>query len=82
MNYRLAPGITIAEQGDGGLLVASRPLRLVQLNKPLLRLARRLQQASVTPASAAEATVLERLAKRGFVSSEWPLLAEAELPRV
>jgi mycofactocin system glycosyltransferase len=82
MNYRLAPGIDIAEQGDGGLLVATRPLRLVQLNKPLLRLVRRLQHESVTPASAAEETALERLAKRGFVSSEYAPLAESELPQV
>ena len=82
MNYRLAPGIDIAEQGDGGLLVATRPLRLVQLNKPLLRLVRRLQHESVTPASAAEETALERLAKRGFVSSEYAPLAETELPQV
>jgi hypothetical protein len=82
MNYRLAPGIDLEEQGDGGLLLASRPLRLVQLNRPLLRLARRLQTESVTPASAAEATVLETLAKRGFVTRLWPELTEAELPKV
>jgi mycofactocin system glycosyltransferase len=82
MNFRLVPGISIEEQGDGGYLVATRPLRLVQLNRPLLRLARRLQQESVTPASAAEETVLARLAKLGFVSREWPPLAETELPQV
>jgi mycofactocin system glycosyltransferase len=82
MNYRLAAGISIEEQGDGGLLVATRPLRLVQLNRPLLRLARRLQEESVTPASAAEETALERLVKRGFVTSEYPPLDEAELPKV
>lgn len=82
MIYRLVPGISIEEQGDGGYLVATRPLRLVQLNRPLLRLARRLQEESVTPASAAEETALERLAKLGFVSREWPPLLEAELPQV
>ena len=82
MNYRLASGITIEEEGEGGLLVANRPLRLVQLNKPMLRLARRLQQESVTPASTAESAALERLAKRGFVTSEYPPLQEAELPQV
>lgn len=82
MIYRLVPGISIEEQGDGGYLVATRPLRLVQLNKPLLRLARRLQQERVTPASAAEESALERLAKRGFVTREWPPLVEAELPQV
>lgn len=82
MIYRLVPGISIEEQGDGGYLVATRPLRLVQLNRPLLRLARRLQQEGVTPSSAAEETALERLVKLGFVSREWPPLLEAELPQV
>ena len=82
MNYRLAPGISIEEQTDGGMLVAARPLRLVRLNPPLLRLIRRLQAGSVTPASAAERKVLETLAKRGFVSREWPPLDAAELPQV
>jgi len=82
MNYRLAPGIRIEEQGGGGLLVSTRPLRLVRLNQPLLQLARRLQREAVSPASPAEAKVLETLAKGGFVSREWPELAEAELPLV
>jgi mycofactocin system glycosyltransferase len=82
VNYRLASGISIEEQQDGGVLVAARPLRLVKLNPPLLRLARRLQAESVTPASAAERKVLETLAKRGFVSREWPPLGAAELPKV
>lgn len=82
MNYRLAPGIRIEGQAEGGVLIAARPLRLVRLNPPMLRLARRLQNESVVPASPAEAKALETLAKRGFVSREWPQLAETELPLV
>lgn len=82
MNYRLAAGINIEEGSDGGLLYATRPLRLVRLNGALLQLARRLQQASLTPASEAEAKALETLARRGFVERLWPPLAESGLPRV
>jgi len=82
MNYRLTPGITIEEEVEGGLLVANRPLRLVQLNPPMLCLARRLQEGSITPASAAETAILEQLTKRGFVTSSYPPLLEGELPRV
>lgn len=82
MNYRLAAGIDIEEGPEGGFLYATRPLRLVRLNRPLLLLARRLQRESVTPATAAEAKVLETLAKGGFVQRDWPPLAETELPQV
>jgi len=82
MNYRLAPGIRIEAQEQGGVLIAARPLRLVRLNRPLLQLARRLEQGAVEPASAAERKVLETLAKRGFASREWPALQEADLPQV
>jgi len=82
MNYRLAAGIAVEEQAQGGVLVATRPLRMVKLNPPLLRLARRLQQEAVAPATDAETAVLETLAKRGFVIREWPELAEGELPLV
>lgn len=82
MNYRLAAGIDIEEGPEGGFLYATRPLRLVRLNRPLLLLARRLQRESVTPATAAESKVLETLAKGGFVQREWPPLAETELPQV
>lgn len=82
MNYRLAKGISIEEGQEGGFLYATRPLRLVRLNRPLLQLARRLRQESVTPASEGETKALETLARRGFVEREWPVLAEDELPRV
>lgn len=82
MNYRLVPGISIEEREDGGFLVATRPLRLVRLNRSLLQLARRLQLENVAPVSSAEARVLETLARRGFLSREWPALAEMELPLV
>jgi mycofactocin glycosyltransferase len=82
MNYRLAQGTRIEERGDGGFLVADRPLRLVRLNRPLLHIARRLQLEKVTPASSAEAKALETLARRGFLSKEWPALAGGDLPLV
>lgn len=82
MNYRLAAGISIEQGQDGGFLYATRPLRLVRLNRPLLQLARRLEQESLSPTSAAEAKALETLAKGGFVEREWPPLAEAKLPQV
>lgn len=82
MIYRLSAGISIEEGADGGFLYATRPLRLVRLNRPLLLLAQRLQQQSVTPASVAETKALETLAKRGFVEREWPPLEDAELPLV
>jgi len=82
MNYRLAPGISIEERETGGFLLSARPLRMVRLNRPLLRLARRLQQGVVSPASPAETAALETLVKGGFVCREWPALAEEELPLV
>lgn len=82
MNYRLAAGISLEEGQEGGFLYATRPLRLVRLNRPLLQLARRLRQESVTPASEGEVKALETLARRGFLEREWPALVESELPRV
>jgi mycofactocin system glycosyltransferase len=82
MSYRLAEGIQIVEQGSAGFLFATRPLRLLRLNPPLLRLTRRLKQQSVLPSSDAEAKVLTTLASRGFAVREWTQLGEWELPRV
>ncbi len=79
MIYRLAEGISIEESPEGGFLAASRPLRMVRLNAPLLALARRMAQDGVTPASPAEARALETLAKGGFAKREWQRLTDAEL---
>ena len=43
MIYSMAAGISIEESDEGGFLVASRPLRMVRLNPPLLALARRME---------------------------------------
>jgi hypothetical protein len=82
MNYRLAAGINVEENSDGGTLVASRPLRMVRLNPSLLTLVRRMQVGWLSPASKAESNVLEVLVKRGFVEKQWPRLAEDALPTV
>ena len=82
MSYRLAEGVRIVERGSEGFLFVSRPLRLLRLNPPLLRLTRRLQRQAVLPSSDAEAKVLTTLASRGFAVREWPELGEGELPRV
>ncbi len=83
MHYRLAAGIDIVDQDRGGFLLASRPLRMVRLNPPLLRLVRRLQEQALAPASPAEAKALETLARRGFLTRDWPVLREdGNPPRV
>lgn len=79
MIYSMAAGISIEESAEGGFLVASRPLRMVRLNPPLLALARRMEQGGVTPASEAEATALETLAKGGFAKRQWQPLKDAEI---
>ncbi len=83
MNYRLADGIKIEASSAAGFLVASRPLRMVRLNKPLLKLVRRMEEGSITPNSAAESKALETLVNRGFVERKWPKLKDLEqLPSV
>lgn len=82
MRYRLAEGISIEEHDGGGFLLATRPLQLIRLNRPLLAIAHRMQQQAVVPDSAAELKVLESLVKRGFVTREWPALDPLDLPLV
>jgi mycofactocin system glycosyltransferase len=67
VTYRLADGIRIEEGAQGSFLVADRPLRMVRLNKPLLRLVRSMEEHDFAPQSAAETTVMESLLKSGFV---------------
>jgi len=82
MIYRLADGIRIEEDEQGSFLVADRPLRMVRLNKPLLRLVRGMADDGLTPQSAAESKVMESLFRSGFVSRDWQQLDAAELPTV
>jgi hypothetical protein len=51
--YRLADGISVKTTPAGGLLVASRPLRMLRLNQSLLAQARRLEQDWHAPQSEA-----------------------------
>jgi len=81
--YRLADGISVKTTPEGGLLVASRPLRMLRLNQSLLELSRRLEQDWLSPQTAAESSVLETLAKRGFVQCQRvPLQGDRQLPAV
>jgi mycofactocin system glycosyltransferase len=81
--YRLADGISVKSTAEGGLLVASRPLRMLRLNQSLLELARRLEQDWLSPQTPAESSVLETLAKRGFVQCQRvPLQGERQCPTV
>ena len=83
MIYRLADGISVKSTPEGGLLVASRPLRMLRLNQSLLELARRLEQDWLSPQTTAESSVLETLAKRGFVQCQRvPLQGERQCPTV
>jgi len=83
MKYWLADGIKIEESIDASHLVAARPLRMVRLNKPLLKLMKSMREGCVTPSTEAEISVLETLVKRGFVERSWPKLNELEtLPSV
>jgi mycofactocin system glycosyltransferase len=80
--YRLAAGIDVEEISEGGMLVASRPLRMARLNPSLLKLVRRMREDWLTPSTAAESKALEVLTKRGFVEKQWPHLEESALPLV
>jgi hypothetical protein len=59
VTYRLADGIRIEEGAQGSFLVADRPLRMVRLNKPLLRLVRSMEEHDFAPQSAAETIFLK-----------------------
>lgn len=83
MKYRLADGIKIQASAEASFLVASRPLRMVRLNKALLNLVLGMEEGAVTPCSEAESKTLETLAKRGFVERQWPNLKNLDfLPSV
>ncbi len=73
MIYRLADGISIEASAQGSFLVSSRPLRMVRLNKALLKLIERLDDG-IQPESAAEIKVLESLVKSGFVERDFTKL--------
>jgi mycofactocin glycosyltransferase len=81
--YRLADGIRIEDGTQGSFLVADRPLRMVRLNKPLLRLVTSMAEDGFAPQSAAETKVMETLFKSGFVVRAWQGLDDLQdLPLV
>ena len=84
MIYRLADGISVKATPEGGVLLSSRPLRMLRLNQSLLALARRLEEDWLAPQTPAESSVLETLAKRGFVQRRRPPLhpGAEQLPTV
>lgn len=82
MIYWLADGISIEDSAQGSFLVSSRPLRMVRLNKALLKLIERMDEGA-QPESAAEIKVLDSLVKSGFVERRWQGLQDLErLPSV
>ncbi|MCF6179627.1 MAG: mycofactocin biosynthesis glycosyltransferase MftF, partial [Geopsychrobacter sp.] len=83
MNYRLADGLKVEVSVDASFLVATRPLRMLRLNKALLTLVLRMEKGQVSSFSVAESKALESLADRGFVVRQWPDIKTMEpLPRV
>ena len=78
MIYRLADGISVKATPEGGVLLSSRPLRMLRLNQSLLALARRLEEDWLAPQTPAESSVLETLAKRGFVQRRRPPPTQAQ----
>ncbi|MHB8708644.1 MAG: mycofactocin biosynthesis glycosyltransferase MftF [Desulfuromonadales bacterium] len=67
MIYRLADNIRVQDADGGGVLLASRPLRLARLNSSLLALVRRVHNDWYAAQTSAEAAALENLVKNGFV---------------
>lgn len=83
MIYTLAAGISVKESPEGGFLEASRPLRMVRMNPPMLALVRRMEREGVKPASEAEEKALASLARGGFAKRRWQPLEDAHpLPSV
>ncbi|MCD6527860.1 MAG: mycofactocin biosynthesis glycosyltransferase MftF [Desulfuromonas sp.] len=83
MIYQLADGVEIENAVHGGVLVSSRPLRMVRLNRSLLDLVQRLPNVDLRQLAAAEVKALEKLVKGGFVDRRWHGLEDmAELPTV
>ena len=57
MIYRLADGISVKATPEGGVLLSSRPLRMLRLNQSLLALARRLEHNWLAPQTPAESKI-------------------------
>jgi len=81
--YQLAENVTIEESESGAFLVSLRPLCMVRLNDPLLKLMKKLVEDEQETYSSAEVKALQSLVKSGFVSCRRPSLKETdEVPQV
>ncbi len=67
MIYRLASRVELAEREDGNFLVSKNPLCVLRLNPSLTEMIRRGLTGDLVARSAAEQSVLEQLAAKGFV---------------
>lgn len=67
MIYRLTQQVELVERNGENFLVAKAPLCALRLNPSLTALVRRGMAGPLTPATEAEAAVLEQLATRGFM---------------
>jgi mycofactocin system glycosyltransferase len=67
MIYRLAEHVELVEREGESYLMAKTPLCALRLNDSLAQLVKRGLTGPLTPASAAEAKVLEQLVAKGFV---------------
>lgn len=70
MMYHLARQVELVERDGGNFLVARAPLCALRLNPSLAAMIRRGLTGPLTPATPAEAAVLEQLANKGFVVRE------------
>ena len=66
MRYRLSRQVELVERDGEQLLVCRSPLAVLRLNGALHALVCRAREVAITPATPAEATVLEQLATKGF----------------
>lgn len=83
MIYRLKQDVTVEKATEGGTLISSRPLRVVQLNPALLKLVRRIEHDWLQPETEAETKALVSLYLRGFVERKWQeFRASDPLPQV
>lgn len=83
MIYRLAQHVELVERQGESYLVAKTPLCALRLNDSLAQLVRRGLEGTLTPASAAEAKVLEQLVAKGFAERIRSLAEQpAALPTV
>jgi mycofactocin system glycosyltransferase len=70
MTYRLSRQVELVERGGEQLLVCRSPLAVLRLNGALHALVFRAREGAISPATPAEAQVLEQLATKGFVERE------------